>query len=107
MIKLEQYGPPDEILAHPVSQFVERFVGTDRALKRLALRTAAEVTLEPISETEFEGPTAPSTTPIRTLLSLMLSDGAHEICIIGSDGRPVGKVSLEMISSLLRSGTST
>jgi osmoprotectant transport system ATP-binding protein len=103
---LEQYGPPDEILAHPVSQFVERFVGNDRGLKRLSLRTAGDLGLEPLSETEFDGPTAPSTTTIRTLLSLMLTDGAREICIIGPDGRPAGKVSLEMISALLRSGTS-
>jgi osmoprotectant transport system ATP-binding protein len=104
---LEQYGAPDEILARPVSQFVERFVGDDRGLKRLALRTAAEVGLEPVSEAEFDGPTAPSTTTVRTLLSLMLTDGAREIGILGPDGRPMGKVSLEVISSLLRSGASS
>ena len=32
-----QYGPPAEILASPASDFVARFVGTDRGLKRLSL----------------------------------------------------------------------
>jgi len=35
--KLAQFGTPDEILANPASDFVARFVGADRGLKRLAL----------------------------------------------------------------------
>jgi len=35
--KLEQYASPDELLAHPASPFIENFLGTDRALKRLRL----------------------------------------------------------------------
>ena len=35
--KLAQFGPPAEILASPVSDFVARFVGADRGLKRLSL----------------------------------------------------------------------
>ncbi len=35
--KLAQFGTPDEILANPASEFVARFVGADRGLKRLAL----------------------------------------------------------------------
>ncbi len=30
-----QFGTPAEILGHPASEFVARFVGTDRGLKRL------------------------------------------------------------------------
>ena len=35
---LAQYDTPDRILAHPADDFVARFVGADRGLKRLALR---------------------------------------------------------------------
>ena len=42
---LAQFGPPDEILAKPASEFVARFVGADRGLKRLALVRVGE--LEP------------------------------------------------------------
>ena len=34
---LAQFGPPAEILANPASDFVARFVGADRGLKRLSL----------------------------------------------------------------------
>ena len=35
---LAQYAPPDELLAAPADEFVARFVGADRGLKRLALQ---------------------------------------------------------------------
>jgi osmoprotectant transport system ATP-binding protein len=44
---LQQYGPPEEILANPANQFVEDFVGTDRTLKQLNL-----VRVEKVMDTE-------------------------------------------------------
>src|ERR1700736_1000290 len=44
---LAQYAPPAELLLHPANDFVSRFVGTDRGLKRLTLLTVADVNLEP------------------------------------------------------------
>ena len=44
---LAQYDTPDAILAHPADEFVAQFVGEDRALRRLALRTLADVALQP------------------------------------------------------------
>ena len=40
---LEQYSPPDELLAEPANRFVEEFVGEDRSVKRLQLRTVADL----------------------------------------------------------------
>jgi osmoprotectant transport system ATP-binding protein len=40
--RLAQFGPPAEILANPASDFVARFVGADRGLKRLSLVRVAE-----------------------------------------------------------------
>ncbi len=45
--KLAQFGSPDEILAHPASDFVARFVGADRGLKRLALTRVDALALVP------------------------------------------------------------
>ena len=42
---LAQFGPPADILANPASDFVARFVGADRGLKRLSLRRVADVPL--------------------------------------------------------------
>src|SRR5207248_4603645 len=44
---LAQYAPPTELLLHPANDFVARFVGTDRGLKRLSLLTVADVKIEP------------------------------------------------------------
>jgi osmoprotectant transport system ATP-binding protein len=42
---LAQYAPPADLLMHPASDFVARFVGVDRGLKRLALSRVGEVEL--------------------------------------------------------------
>ncbi len=40
---LEQYATPDELLSSPANEFVEQFVGEDRGMKRLTLRTVADL----------------------------------------------------------------
>ena len=42
---LAQYDTPDAILAHPANDFVERFVGADRGLKRLSLARVRDLEL--------------------------------------------------------------
>jgi osmoprotectant transport system ATP-binding protein len=42
---LAQYAPPAELLMYPASKFVEDFVGSDRALKRLALQRVRDIDL--------------------------------------------------------------
>ena len=43
--KVEQYATPAEILMAPATEFVEDFVGADRALKRLALMRVPDIDL--------------------------------------------------------------
>jgi osmoprotectant transport system ATP-binding protein len=43
--KVAQYATPAEILMDPADEFVEDFVGADRALKRLALMRVADIDL--------------------------------------------------------------
>jgi osmoprotectant transport system ATP-binding protein len=43
---LAQYDTPERILADPADEFVARFVGLDRGLKRLALSQLSDVSLE-------------------------------------------------------------
>ncbi|MEW9614648.1 ABC transporter ATP-binding protein [Shinella sp. S4-D37] len=40
--KLEQYAAPDDLLARPANGFIEDFLGSDRALKRLRLVSVAD-----------------------------------------------------------------
>jgi osmoprotectant transport system ATP-binding protein len=43
--KLAQFATPAELLMYPESKFVEEFVGSDRALKRLALQRVRDIDL--------------------------------------------------------------
>ena len=95
---LVQYDTPEAILAHPADDFVARFVGADRGLKRLSLTTLGEVQLDPPN-----GVVAPSASPDTTLrdaLSLMLSEGSRSLVVI-DNGRPAGLLTLDRLSELL------
>jgi osmoprotectant transport system ATP-binding protein len=57
--RVEQYATPAEILMAPATEFVEDFVGADRALKRLALLRVRDIDL-------WEAPWAMSKCPTRS-----------------------------------------
>jgi osmoprotectant transport system ATP-binding protein len=97
---LAQYAPPDELLAAPADDFVARFVGVDRGLKRLALSRLADVELLP-PERGNGGPTVGVETSLRDAASLMLADGNRPLTVLDADGRAIGRVSLELISAAL------
>ena len=44
---LEQHATPDDLLANPANEFVASFLGADRSLRRLSLRTVADLVLSP------------------------------------------------------------
>jgi osmoprotectant transport system ATP-binding protein len=96
---LAQYDTPDAILAQPADEFVKAFVGEDRALRRLALRTLADVELEPASRGAAGGRVAPDTT-VRNAVSLMLETNADRLVV--SDGDAVlGVFKLSDVGALL------
>lgn len=53
---LAQYATPAELLLDPADEFVERFVGADRALKRLALGRARDLPLLPVVTVQDNDP---------------------------------------------------
>jgi osmoprotectant transport system ATP-binding protein len=98
---LAQYDTPDRILAHPADDFVARFVGADRGLKRLALRRLEEIALEPLDAPAPDGLRAPGATTLRDALSLMMSEGAEQLVVIDRKGRPIGLLSVERVGRIL------
>ena len=70
---LAQYDTPEELLAHPADDYVARFVGADRGLKRLSLTRLDDLELEPANGTV--GPLLDGHTTLRDALSAMLNDG--------------------------------
>ena len=55
---LAQAGPPAEVLAAPDSPFVADFLGAERGLKRLALRSVADLDLRPGPVVALGSPTS-------------------------------------------------
>ncbi|MGB2711058.1 MAG: ABC transporter ATP-binding protein [Conexibacter sp.] len=100
---LAQYAPPGELLAAPADEFVARFVGADRSLKRLTLQRVADVELQPPNGVQPATSVAPETS-LRDALSLMLADGNRPLGVRGEDGRLAGLVTLELISAALSDG---
>ncbi|MCW3006685.1 MAG: glycine betaine/L-proline transporter, ATPase subunit [Solirubrobacterales bacterium] len=86
--KLAQYDTPETILRQPADDFVAEFVGADRALKALALRTLGELELGP----PREGPRASAGTSLRDALSLLIAEHADVLAVVGDDGTVVGSV---------------
>jgi osmoprotectant transport system ATP-binding protein len=95
---LTQYDTPDAILAHPADDFVKRFIGEDRALRRLALRTLADVPLRPGSG---DGPHLSAHTSLRNAVSQMLEVQAEQVVVIGDDGVELGVLRLEDVGRVL------
>src|SRR3981081_2775956 len=89
---LAQYAPPTELLLRPASDFVARFVGTDRGLKRLPLLTVADVSLEP-------GTVARVGELPRTAWARALDAGSNYVLLLGRDDRPQGWIKVEQLTS--------
>ncbi len=81
---LAQYATPEELLAHPADEFVARFVGADRGLKRLSLTRLGDLQLEPANGAL--GPLLSVDTTLRDALSAMLNEGARAVLVDGEDG---------------------
>jgi osmoprotectant transport system ATP-binding protein len=94
---LAQYDTPDAILARPADEFVSRFVGADRALKRLAIRRLGEIELEPVRD---GGLRLDARATLRDALSQMLADGSRSVVVV-QDGRELGALTLDRLTSLL------
>jgi len=98
--KLAQYDTPEAILASPADEFVAEFVGTDRGLKRLALRHVSDVELLPGDANGALASCSPDTT-LRDALSAMLTAGGTEIAVRDDDGTVRGRLTFDHVSRLL------
>jgi len=98
--RLAQYGTPEEILARPADEFVARFVGTDRGLKRLSLTTLGELELPQPggAPPELRLPAAMSA---RDALSVLLTAGGGDALVVGEGDEVLGVTSVAGLGDLL------
>jgi osmoprotectant transport system ATP-binding protein len=86
--KVAQYATPAELLMDPADEFVEDFVGADRALKRLALMRVADIDL-------WEAPLAhvgQATVEVRAKLAEPDVEVPYPL-LVDSERRPLGWLS--------------
>jgi osmoprotectant transport system ATP-binding protein len=86
---LEQYATPDELLSAPANEFVASFLGRERGLRRLALRTVADIA-------PIEGPAVSSTATTADAIAVMARFGTPWVAV--ADGETLlGWVSREVV----------
>jgi osmoprotectant transport system ATP-binding protein len=89
--RLAQYDTPEQILDHPVDEFVADFVGRDRALKALALRNLGDLTLAPPAADDGLL-RLPVDTTLRDALATLVAEHRDEALVVGADDAPLGVV---------------
>ncbi|WP_306322775.1 MULTISPECIES: ABC transporter ATP-binding protein [unclassified Streptomyces] len=92
--KLLQYDTPERILREPADDYVARFVGTDRGLKALTLRTLGDLKLDPADGAEGSLRTGDT---LRTALSALMAGDAERLSVSDEAGKPVGSVTVALI----------
>ena len=81
--KLEQFDSPDNLLAHPVNDFIANFVGTDRTLKRLRL-------VKVQSALHSEAPKVTTLDRLERAATLMNETDQEFVVMVDELGRPQG-----------------
>ena len=89
--KLEQFATPDDLLAHPDSDFVASFLGSDRTLKRLQILMVCDAMDRRI-------PVLRAGDTLEKAGGLMKDSGYHELVVLDSDNRPIGYLQLDDIN---------
>jgi osmoprotectant transport system ATP-binding protein len=83
--RLEQFGPPAQVLAAPATEFVAEFVGADRGLKRLSLSRVGDVALQPVV-------TARVGDPAGDARARTFADPFPYLLLLDTSDRPIGWV---------------
>jgi osmoprotectant transport system ATP-binding protein len=83
---LAQYATPPELLMSPASDFVEDFVGADRALKRLSLLRVRDIDL-------WKAPLARVGEPTANVRAAIAGADLPHPLVVDGDGRPIGWLS--------------
>ena len=99
--RLAQFGPPDELLAHPADDFVASFVGRDRTLKRLRLILVREVMVPAADGEGASGPCVSADDDLRRVASLFLEHDIETIRCVDDTGRVIGHVPRAAVAARL------
>jgi len=120
---LAQIATPEELLAAPADEFVQRFVGGDSALRRLALATVRQLPLIPLDVAHHQGfgmyidpagapvqwsngqpirVTVSLNATLRTALGELIGAGEQYAPVVDQHGRPVAMVTTQLLHGWLQ-----
>ncbi|HEU5297646.1 MAG TPA: ABC transporter ATP-binding protein [Burkholderiaceae bacterium] len=103
--RLVQVDSPAALLAAPKDDFVEAFVGADRALKRLSLLAARDHLDGAAADAAPAAHATSADTSLRDALAQMLALGTSMLRVIDLAGQPLGALSLASIMAASRPAT--
>ena len=99
---LVQMATADDLLAAPADDFVASFVGADRGLKRLRVRSLSDIELDPPpADGDPPEPKIDRDTSLHYALSMMLAEGTTRLSVVDGDDRVIGSVRLGAITQLI------
>lgn len=91
--KIEQYGTPEQILAHPANEFVEDFIGSGAGLKQLGLARVRDVDIRQVPAFTLGDDAAQA-------LTRLTEAGVLRGIILDSRDRPIGWVTRRQLERL-------
>ena len=97
---LVQIASADELMAEPANDFVASFIGADRGIKRLRVRTLHDVELGP-PQPGLRAPSVELDTSLHLALSTMLSESVNHLNVTDKDGTTIGTVGIESITQMV------
>ena len=103
--RLAQYDAPARLLHRPNDEFVTRFLGEDRELRRLALISLGEVKLWPLPDDRTDGVlrnaiTVDAGTNLRSVIDAMLAAGVDSV-VVTAEGKPAGYLPFQELSAAI------
>lgn len=95
--KIEQYGTPEQILAHPANEFVEDFIGSGAGLKQLGLTRVRDVDIR-------QAPAFTVGEDAATAVAHMNEAGVLRAIVLDSRDRPIGWVTRRQLERMTTVG---
>jgi osmoprotectant transport system ATP-binding protein len=96
--RIIQCDTPDAVLSNPADDFVESFVGIDRAIKRLTLFAVSAV-MTPGSAPHQARPVSVHSN-LRDALALMVAANSDVLAVVDGTGEVIGRLTREAVFSL-------
>jgi osmoprotectant transport system ATP-binding protein len=101
---IEQYAPPTELLAAPANDFVTRFLGRDRGVKRLAVTAIPRHALRPVPagvQVDDRTPVVSAETSLRDTLAALIEGDTGWVAVRDGD-QLAGVLTFDDIYAALR-----